>query len=547
MIAGGGLADIVLINPRFRPSYWGMNYALPMFRGEALLPLINLPLIAALTPPTHRIAIIDENVEPIDFERCARADIVGLTGMNVQRVRMREILAELKARGIFVVVGGPWVTVYPEDFTDLCDVVFIGEAEETWPRFLEEWSAGRHHSRYEQAEKTDMSTLPPPRLDLLPMEKYVYGTVQISRGCPFMCEFCDIIVVFGRRPRMKTSAQIIAELENCLAAGKHYLFIVDDNLIGNKKAVKIVLRDIIAWQRAHGYPLKFATEASIDLAEDEELLDLMVEANVDEIFVGIESPDEAALRETRKTQNLSDRRGTLLDKVHHVQDKGLDLWCGMIVGFDADDETIFDRQRRFIRESRIALAMINILVAIPKTPLFARLERDGRLDNSGELANFGTISTNVVPERMKRETLCEGYLALMRDVYEPAAFFDRLDAVYLQGKPRPALGGELYHRRNFRRRVRKTAWTALETGYILMRLMHNVPRRSQRSVYRRRLWKVMRRRPSLALLRLYAVKCAQHHHIDRLIEQMTVERATLGIGPDDLRAHERAPAALMDG
>lgn len=511
-----------------------MNYALPIFRGEALLPLINLPLLAALTPAGHNVTIIDENVEPIDFARCARADIVGLTGMNVQRVRMREILAELKAQGVFVVIGGPWVTVYPEDFVDLCDVVFVGEAEETWSRFLQEWSEGRHQPRYEQLEKTDMTTLPPPRLDLLPMHKYVYGTVQISRGCPFMCEFCDIIVVFGRRPRMKTSTQIIAELENCLAAGKNYLFIVDDNIIGNKKAVKVILRDIIAWQRAHGYPLKFATEASIDLAEDDELLDLMVAANFDEIFVGIESPDEAALRETRKIQNLSDRRGSLLDKVHHIQDKGLDLWCGMIVGFDADDETIFDRQRRFVRESRITLAMINVLVAIPKTPLFARLEREGRLDSSGELANFGTISTNVVPARLDRDVLCEGYLKLMRDIYEPDAFFDRLDSVYLHGKQRPPLGGELYFRHDFRRRVKKMAWSALETGYILVQLMRTVPDPSQRSVYRRRLWKLVLRRPRLSLLRLYAVKCAQHYHIDRLIDQMTLERRALTAGADDI-------------
>ncbi len=527
------MVDIVLINPRFRPSYWGMNYALPIFRGAALLPLINLPLLAALTPPGHDITIIDENVEEIDFARCARADIVGVTGMNVQRVRMREILTELKVRGAFVVVGGPWVTVYPQDFDGVCDVVFVGEAEETWPRFLEEWSEGRHQRRYEQAEKTDMTTVPAPRLDLLPMHKYVYGTVQISRGCPFMCEFCDIIVVFGRRPRMKTSAQIIVELENCLAAGKNYLFIVDDNLIGNKKAVKVILRDIIAWQRAHGYPLKFATEASIDLAEDEELLDLMVEANFDEIFVGIESPNEAALRETRKVQNLSDRRGSLLEKVHHIQDKGLDLWCGMIVGFDADDDTIFDRQRRFIRESRIALAMINVLVAIPKTPLFARLEREGRLDNSGEPANFGTISTNVVPARLSRDTLCEGYLLLMRDVYETDAFFDRLDAVFLYGKPRPPLGSELYLRHDFRRRLKKIAWNAVETGYILVQLMRTVPSRAQRQAYRRRLWNVMRRRPSLSLLHFYAVKCGQHYHIDRLIGQMSVDRAALAADPDD--------------
>ena len=521
------MADIVLINPKFSPSYWGMNYALPFLGGKSVLPVINLPLLAALTPAGHDITIIDENVEPIDFARCAKADIVGLTGMNVQRERMREILTELKAHGVFVVVGGPWVTVYADDFIGRCDVIFIGEAEETWPRFLEEWRDGKHQARYEQSDKTDVATLPPPRLDLLPMGKYIYGSIQISRGCPFMCEFCDIIVVFGRRPRVKTSAQIIAELENCLAAGKHNLFIVDDNLIGNKKAIKAILRDIVAWQRAHGFPLSFATEASIDLAEDDELLDLMVAANIEEVFIGIESPDEEALRETKKIQNLSDRSGTLLEKVHRIQNKGIEVWCGMIVGFDNDDVTIFDRQRRFIRESRIALAMVNVLVAIPRTPLYGRLLAAGRLDNSGELDSFGTVNTNIIPLNIGRRELCDGYLDLLRDLYQPDAYFDRLDALYLRGKPRPALGRDQYLQSHFWPRIKLWTWRATETAYMTLRLMRGVPDRSLRRLYRRRLWNVIRHRPKMSLLRHYAIKCAMHYHFDRLITEMTAQRNAL--------------------
>ena len=258
---GDAMADIVLINPRFNPSYWGMNYALPFLGAKAVLPVINLALLAALTPSAHHVTLIDENVDEIDFDRCARADIVGITGMNVQRVRMHEILSELKTRHVFTVVGGPWATVVPDDFGGLADVVFIGEAEETWPRFLREWGEGRHSQSYEQADKTDMTTVPPPRLDLLPMSKYIYGSVQLSRGCPFTCEFCDIIVVFGRRPRFKTAAQVIAELEGCLAAGKDNLFIVDDNLIGNKKALKQFLPRLREWQQRHDYPFELSTEA----------------------------------------------------------------------------------------------------------------------------------------------------------------------------------------------------------------------------------------------------------------------------------------------
>src|SRR5437868_2433222 len=286
------MADIVLINPRFEVSFWGMEHALPFMGKRANLPVACLPLLAALTPAEHSITLLDENVEAINFERCARADIVGVTGMSVQRFRMKEILAELKRRGCFTVVGGPLVTVSEDYFEGLADVIFIGEAEETWPRFLAEWKQGLHQYRYEQAEKTDMSKVPTPRFDLLKMQHYLFGSVQFSHGCPFQCEFCDIIVTFGRRPRLKTSAQIIAELEALRAQHIDIAFIVDDNLIGNKKAVKVLLRDLVAYQRANGYPFDFFTEASLDLAEDDELIRLMVDANIMSVFVGIESPNE---------------------------------------------------------------------------------------------------------------------------------------------------------------------------------------------------------------------------------------------------------------
>src|SRR5437868_1221037 len=257
------MAEIVLINPRFEVSYWGMEHALPLLGKRANLPVAALPLLAALTPAEHRITLLDENVEAIDYDRLATADIVALTGMVVQRFRMREILKELKVRGQFTVVGGPWVTVREDYFGDLADVIFVGEAEETWPQFLHEWQSGMHQRRYEQSEKSDMTRVPVPRYDLLKMKHYLFGSIQFSRGCPFQCEFCDIIVTFGRRPRLKTSGQILRELEAFLAQGIETAFIVDDNLIGNKQAIKVVLRSVIEWQIAHGYPLTFFTEASI--------------------------------------------------------------------------------------------------------------------------------------------------------------------------------------------------------------------------------------------------------------------------------------------
>src|SRR5947209_9175081 len=399
-----------------------MEHALPLLGKRANLPVAALPLLAALTTREHDVTLVDENVQALDFDRLAQADIVCLTGMSVQRVRMREILTELKARGHFTVVGGPWVSVQEDYFDDLADVIFVGEAEETWPEFLRDWQAGRHRRRYEQAAKTDMTKVPTPRFDLLNMDHYLFGSVQFSRGCPFQCEFCDIIVTFGRRPRLKTSTQILAELEALRAQKIEIAFIVDDNLIGNKKAIKLLLHDLVDYQQANGYPFDFFTEASLDLAEDEELMQLMVQANIISVFVGIESPNEKSLRETKKFQNVRPA-GTLVERVHRIQEAGMEVWCGMILGFDNDDATIFDAQRQFLKEARIVNAMIGMLSAIPKTPLHARLAAEGRLDPADE-NEFGT---NVIPAQLTREELRDGYVRVMHDLYEPEAYFERLE------------------------------------------------------------------------------------------------------------------------
>jgi len=491
-----------------------------------MMPVMALPLLAALTPPQHSVTIIDEAVEPLDYERCQRADIVGVTGMIVQRQQIREILIELKRRGVFTVLGGPWITVKPDDYPGLADVVFLGEAEQTWPQFLAEWQEGRHQERYEQIEKTDMTTVPKPRLDLLPMRKYVVASMQISRGCPFTCEFCDIIVIFGRRPRLKSSEQVIAELDNIWSTGKNEVFVVDDNLIGNKKAIKPILRDIIAWQQRHGYPLNFTTEASIDLAEDDEMIALMVEANFESVFVGVESPNEEALRESKKIQNLTDKNGTPLDKIHHIQESGLEVLCGMIVGFDSDDESVFEAQRRFIRESRIAMATVTTLYAIPSTPLFQRMRREGRLDETGMASVRPSADlTNIIPLRMSRERLRDGFVELMRGLYTTDAFFERVDALFLDGELETNSGRKRYFAQHRGRRLKWAAISAIETLFIFVQLMRHVPDAALRREYRRRLWNVAKRRPRLAILRAYAIKCALHYHYDRLSKRMWADPA----------------------
>ena len=515
------MADIVLVNPRFEVSYWGLEHALNLLGKKCNLPTACLPLLAALTPGEHRVTIVDENVEPIDYDRLARADIVGLTGMSVQRARMREILGELKARGVFTVVGGPWVTVQEDYFDGLTDVIFIGEAETTWPQFLDDWARGGHQRRYEQAERTDMTTVPVPRYDLLKTKNYVFGSIQFSRGCPFQCEFCDIIVTFGRKPRMKTSAQVIAELEALRKEHLPIAFIVDDNLIGNKVAAKALLRDVAEWQAAEGYPFQFFTEASLNLSEDDELMELMVAANITVVFIGIESPNEESLRETHKYQNVR-KSGTIVERVRKVQDAGLEVWCGMIVGFDHDDARIFKEQADFIRQADILHAMVGMLSAIPKTPLHARLKSEGRLDPDDEQP-FGT---NVIPLGMTRDELRDGYVGLMRDLYDPDFYFERLENLYLTRRFDFARARSAYWRQHPWRKWRsQTADGARALGLFLL-LMKNVPDPELRRIYRRRMARILRRRPDPGVLFVCVVKCAVHYHHFTMSREM-FERRTL--------------------
>jgi hypothetical protein len=270
--------SICLINPKFEPSYWGFDYALPLYPGDKRCTMITgaLPALAGLVPASHEVVLLDENVEDIDFESLPRFDIVGVTGMNVQKERMREILLRLRELAVFTAVGGAYASVNEPYFDGLCDVLFVGEAETTWPEFLEDFAAGQPTKKvYVQAEKTDMTKVPKPRYDLLEVQRYASGALQFSRGCPFQCEFCDIIVTFGRRPRTKRPEQVIKELEDMRQAGFFSAFLVDDNFIGNKKAAKDLLRLLVPWQEKHGYPLRLSTEASINLADDRELLELL--------------------------------------------------------------------------------------------------------------------------------------------------------------------------------------------------------------------------------------------------------------------------------
>ncbi len=409
---------ILLIAPKNPESFWTFDRILPELGKRCIYPNLALPTLAALTPAEHEVILCDENVEEIDFD--TDADIVGITGYIVHRRRIFEIAAELRRRGNFVVAGGPFASLCPEELRDRVDVLFLDEAETTWRPFLRDFANGGWRREYRQAEKTDMTTAPLPRFDLLRTGAYQTMTIQFGRGCPYTCEFCDIIVMYGRRPRTKTVDQVMAEVEAVRRLGATTVFVVDDNFIANKREAKALLRALAAWQLDNGTPLELMTEASLNVAQDREMLELLRAANFRSVFIGIESPRAASLRETGKVQNL---REDPVESVHRIQRAGIEVMAGMIVGFDSDDAGIFADHLDFIQKARIPVSMTGMLNALPRTPLHERLERAGRIDDqcSGDQFNF----TNIVPQQMSRRELFNGYRALLGNLYDEKNYLER--------------------------------------------------------------------------------------------------------------------------
>ncbi|MBT3293785.1 MAG: DUF4070 domain-containing protein [Verrucomicrobia bacterium] len=502
------MADIVLINPRCKTSYWGLEFALPLFGKRAALPPAGLALLAAVTPPEHRVTIMDENVAPLDFGKLARADLVGVTGMSVQRFRMAEILDRLQPYDCVTLVGGPWVTVSESYFKGQTDVIFIGEAETAWPRFLHDWQHGTPQPRYAQAERTDLTRLPLPRWDLVSSRHYLFGSIQLSRGCPHACDFCDIIITYGHQPRMKTTSQVLAELDLLRHQHKEIVFIVDDNMMADRRGMKALLRELVDWQQRHGFPFFFAGQASIDCADDAELLALMTAANVQALFIGLETPSETALRGANKRQNVQPDRGDMVQRVHRIQEAGIDVASGMIVGFDSDDARIFDAHLRFACEARIAQVMTGMLYAIPKTPFYDRLKAEGRIDMD-DRTPFGT---NVRPARLSRAELSAGFLKLLSDLYEPAAYFSRMDALFLNPDIHFAPARATYMRTHRLARLRDRTGSLLRCAYLAWQMQWHIPERALRAEYRGRMrgWMRQRREPFDWFCLL--VKCAFHYH-----------------------------------
>ncbi len=412
---------ILLVYPEFPDTFWSFKHALRFIHKKAASPPLGLLTVAALLPQDWEKQLVDLNVTSLTPKDLAWADYVFVSAMIVQQESARSIIAQCKEFGVKVVAGGPLFTMEHEQFPEV-DHFILNEAELTLPLFLADLANGCAQQLYTTTEYADIHQTPRPSWELVNLKHYETFSIQFSRGCPFSCDFCNVTALLGHRPRTKTAAQIISELDSLYALGWHKgIFFVDDNFIGNKKQIKAeILPALIEWRKGKtGLP--FSTEVSINLVDDPELLSLMTRAGFDTVFVGIETPNEGSLTECSKTQN---KGRDLVECVKQLQRAGLQVQGGFIVGFDNDPPSIFQQQIEFIQKSGIVTAMVGLLQAPPGTRLFERMKKESRLvdEMSGDNVDG---STNIIP-LMGLETLREGYRKLLIQLYTPKMYYERI-------------------------------------------------------------------------------------------------------------------------
>lgn len=416
---------LLLVYPKFPTTYWGFQHSLSLIDKRATLPPLGLITVAALLPKDWELRLVDMNVGPLHAHDLRWADAVLTGGMLVQESSIHEILARARELGRRSLLGGPVCSSSPERFDD-ADCLFVGEAEGRVEELVAaiEGRPGTARIIPAPAARPSMHDSPVPRFDLLDLPSYRSMCIQTSRGCPFTCEFCDITQTFGRLPRVKQPAQVVTELEALHTMGhRGEVFVVDDNFIGNKKAMRPILTEAARWQKLAGYPFTFYTQASLNLADDEKLIESMHSAGFTSVFIGIETSDPAALKETGKRQNIGIDVRSALEKLTTA---GFEVMAGFIVGFDGDTAETFEAQATLLRDAPLPLAMMGLLIALPGTALWRRLEREGRLRDHSDGDAF--TRPNFVPRMPERE-LIAGYAKLLADLYEPEAYFRRSAAV----------------------------------------------------------------------------------------------------------------------
>ena len=421
---------VLLIYPVFPQTFWSYDKILELVNRKVLLPPLGMITVAAILPQKWEFKLVDRNIREVSETEWEWAELVIFSAMIVQKQDLLEQIEEAKRRNKLVAVGGPYATSLPDEPKAAgADFLILDEGEITLPQFVESIQRGETSGTFRATEKPDVTITPIPRYDLLEFDAYDSMSVQFSRGCPFQCEFCDIIVLYGRKPRTKEPAQLLKELDYLYKLGwRRAIFMVDDNFIGNKRNVKLLLKELKAWQEVHQYPFSFNTEASVDLASDRELMELMVQCNFNAVFLGIETPDESSLQLTKKFQNT---RNSLTDTVDKIIRTGLRPMAGFIIGFDGEKSGAGERITEFVEEAAIPTAMFGMLQALPLTALWSRLERENRLRDSTRKDINQTTLMNFVPTRPIEEIARE-YVETFWTLYEPKRYLDRVYRCFLK-------------------------------------------------------------------------------------------------------------------
>ncbi len=486
----------LLIYPIFPPTFWSFEKILQLLNRKVLLPPLGLITVAAILPQEWEFKLVDRNIRPATEEEWEWADLVIISGMIVQKQDLLHQIREAKRRGKLVAVGGPYATSTPsEPKAAGADFLVLDEGEITLPMFVEALELGETKGTFRASEKPDVTTTPIPRYDLLELDAYDLMSVQFSRGCPFQCEFCDIIVLYGRKPRTKTPTQLLKELDYLYELGwRRGVFMVDDNFIGNKRNVKLLLKELKVWQQEHQYPFRFITEASVDLAADPELMDLMVDCYFWAVFLGIETPDEESLQLTKKFQNT---RSQLNDAVEKIIRAGLRPMAGFIIGFDGEKKGAGERIVRFAEQTAIPITFFTMLQALPDTALWHRLEGEGRLKSTQKHANINqTTLINFVPTRPVEE-IAQEYIEAFWQLYEPHSYLDRVYRCFLKlGAPKAKPASKL------------PSWTDLRALAILV--WRQGIKRSTRWKFWHHLFSIIKQNP--AVWKHYLTICAHNEH-----------------------------------
>ena len=516
--------NVLLLYPRFPKSFWSFEKMIELMGRKALIPPLGLITVAAILPQEWNYKLVDLNVREVTEAEWSWSELVICSAMIVQKPDLLAQIQEAKRRGKLVAVGGPYPTALPHEVSEVgADYLILDEGELTIPLFVEAVKQGQLSGTFRapNGERPDVTTTPIPRFELLDFDAYAEMSVQFSRGCPFQCEFCDIIVLYGRKPRTKDPDQMLKELDRLYELGwRRSIFMVDDNFIGNKRNVKLLLKELLPWMVEHKYPFSFATEASVDLANDQELMDMMVQCNFGSVFLGIETPDEESLALTQKHQNT---RSSLSEAVERIAKSGMRVMAGFIIGFDGEKTGAGQRIVKFVEQTNIPTAVFSMLQALPDTALSHRLAKEGRLRGTADGNINQTTLMNVVPTRPLEEIAIE-YMDAFDDLYEPSKFLDRTYRHYL------TLGEATYPYKG-EGRQKSISLLVLRALFIICWRQGVV--RSTRLQFWRNLWSMYKLNPGG--VSSYLVTCAQ---IEHFLEYRGIVRREIGSQLADFLAEE---------